>query len=448
MGIPSNSKNMAQPDWITNAKMDTLCIHGGWEDRDPATTARAVPIYRTSPYRFNSTEHAANLFALKELGNIYTRLMNPTTDILEKRFAMLEGAHPLSGLGVASGTNASFYAIINLAEAGDNIVSSQHLYGGTFTMLNDILPKFGIKTKFVDINDPAAIAAAIDEKTRAVFTETVSNPRLQVTDMDAVVATAHAAGLPVIVDDTFTTPWMMKPLDHGADIIAHSLTKWTGGHGTGVGGIVVDAGRFNWKGGRHPLFDEPDTSYGGLRWGHDLPEALAPLAYILRMRTVPLRNLGGCISPDNSWMFLQGIETLPLRMERHCTNSLAVAKYLQKHPAVSWVRYPGLPENEEYQRNIKYIKNQGGSMVVWGLKGGVEAGKKCIEAFKLFSHVANVGDAKSLAIHPATTTHSQLNPEQQKAAGVTQDLIRMSIGIEHIDDIIADLDMAIAASQA
>jgi len=448
MGIPSNSKNMAQPDWITNAKMDTLCIHGGWEDRDPATTARAVPIYRTSPYRFNSTEHAANLFALKELGNIYTRLMNPTTDILEKRFAMLEGAHPLSGLGVASGTNASFYAVINLAEAGDNIVSSQHLYGGTFTMLNDILPKFGIKTKFVDINDPAAIAAAIDEKTRAVFTETVSNPRLQVTDMDAVVATAHAAGLPVIVDDTFTTPWMMKPLDHGADIIAHSLTKWTGGHGTGVGGIVVDAGRFNWKGGRHPLFDEPDTSYGGLRWGHDLPEALAPLAYILRMRTVPLRNLGGCISPDNSWMFLQGIETLGLRMTRHCENSLAVARHLKAHPGAAWVRYPGLEDDEEYERNQKYLGGKGGSMVVFGIKGGVEAGKKCIEAFKLFSHVANVGDAKSLAIHPATTTHSQLNEDEQRAAGVAPDLIRLSIGIEHIDDILADLDMAIAASQA
>lgn len=437
-----------QPEWINKAKQETLCIHGGWEDRDPATTAKAVPIYRTSSYKFDSTAHAAKLFALEELGNIYSRLGNPTTDILEKRFSMLEGAHPLGGLCVASGTNASFYSIINLAEAGDNIVSSKHLYGGSYTMLNDLLPKFGITTKFVDINKPEEIAAAIDDKTRAVFTETVSNPALQVTDMEEVVRVAHAVGCPVIVDDTFTTPWMCRPIaEWGVDILCHSLTKWTGGHGTGIGGIIVDSGAFNWKGGRHPLFDNPDTSYGGLRWGHDLPAELAPLAYILRMRTVPLRNLGGCISTDNAWLFLQGLETLPLRMERHCTNSLAVAKYLQKHPAVSWVRYPGLPENEEYQRNIKYIKNQGGSMVVWGLKGGLESGKKLIESLKLFSHVANVGDAKSLAIHPATTTHSQLNPDQQKAAGVTQDLIRMSIGIEHIDDIIADLAQAIDISQ-
>merc|ERR1711939_612892 len=437
---------MAQPEWINNARFDTLCIHGGFHDRDPATTARAVPIYRTSPYRFNSTEHAANLFALKELGNIYTRLMNPTTDILEKRFCMLQGAHPLGGLGVASGTNASFYAIINLAAAGDNIVSSKHLYGGTYTMLDNILPSFGITTKFVDINDSAAIAAAIDDKTRAVFTETVSNPALQVTDMEAVVRTAHAAGCPVICDDTFTTPYLMKPLDYGVDIICHSLTKWTGGHGTGIGGIVVDSGRFNWKGGRHPLFDEPDTSYGGLRWGHDLPEALAPLAYILRMRTVPLRNLGGCISPDNSWIMLQGIETLPMRMERHCVNATAVAHYLKKHPACSWVRYPGLEDDEEYERNKKYLNGKGGPMVVFGIKGGVEAGKKLIEAFLLFSHVANVGDAKSLAIHPATTTHSQLNPDEQAAAGVSPDLVRLSVGIEHIDDIIADLEQAIEVS--
>jgi len=265
--------------------------------------------------------------------------------------------------------------------------------------------------------------------------------------MESLVATAHSAGLPVIVDDTFTTPYLMKPFDYGVDVICHSLTKWTGGHGTGVGGIVVDSGRFNWKGGRHPLFDDPDTSYGGLRWGHDLPEALAPLAYILRMRTVPLRNLGGCISPDNSWMFLQGIETLPMRMERHCTNATAVARHLKAHAGCAWVRYPGLEDDDEFERNKKYLNGKGGPMVVFGIKGGVEAGKKLIESFKLFSHVANVGDAKSLAIHPATTTHSQLNAAQLEAAGVAPDLVRLSIGIEHIDDILADLDQAIAESQ-
>jgi len=435
-------------EWITNAKFDTVCLHGGWEQCDPSTGARAVPIYRTSPFRFNSTEHAKNLFALAELGNIYTRITNPTTDVLEKRFSMLEGGHPLAGLGLASGTCAAFYSIITLAQAGDNIVSSQHLYGGTFTQFNDILPTMGITVKFVDINDLEALKNAIDDKTRAVYTETVSNPKLQIADMDGVVATAHEQGCPVICDDTFTTPYLMKPFDHGVDIVCHSLTKWTGGHGTGIGGIVVDSGRFNWKGGRHPLFDTPDTSYGGLRWGHDLPEALAPLAYILRMRTVPLRNLGGCLSPDNAWMFLQGIETLSLRMEKHCANSLAVARHLKTHSGSAWVRYPGLEDDEEFARNNKYIKGKGGAMVVFGIKGGVEAGKKFIDSLKLFSHVANVGDAKSLAIHPATTTHSQLTPDAQIAAGVGPDLVRLSVGIENIEDILIDLDQAIAASQA
>lgn len=387
------------------------------------------------------------MFALEELGNIYSRLGNPTVDILEKRFSMLQGAHPLGGLCVASGTNASYYAIINLAEAGDHIVASKNLYGGTYTMFANILPAFGITTTFVDINDQAAVKAAITPTTRAVFAETVSNPSLKVTDLEAVVKTAHDNGLPVVIDDTFTTPWMEKPLDWGVDVICHSLTKWTGGHGTGIGGIVVDSGRFNWAGGRHPLYDNPDTSYGGLKWGHDLPAELAPLAYILRMRTVPLRNLGGCLSPDHAWMFLQGIETLPLRMERHCSNALAVARYLKKHPGCAWVRYPGLEDDEEYTRQKKYIDGKGGSMVVWGVKGGAEAGRKLIEGLQLFSHVANVGDAKSLAIHPATTTHSQLNPEQQVAAGVSPDLIRMSIGIENIADIVADLERAIAVSQ-
>jgi len=298
-------------------KFDTICLHGGSQP-DPATTARAVPIYRTTSFQFNNTEHAANLFALKELGNIYTRLMNPTTDVLEKRVALLEGGPEMGGLGVASGTSGVFYSIINLAQQGDNIVSARNLYGGTYTQFNDILPKFGITVKFVDSNDPQNFANAIDENTRADFFETVSNPALEVVDLEAVAKVAHDAGLPLLVDSTFATPYLTQPLAHGADIVIHSLTKWFGGHGTGIGGVVVDSGRFKWNTGKHPLYDEPDTSYHGLRWGHDLPEPLAPLAFILRMRTVPLRNLGACIAPDNSWQFLQGIETLPLRMEKHC----------------------------------------------------------------------------------------------------------------------------------
>ena len=427
-------------------KLETICLHGG-QQPDPTTLARAVPIHRTSAYLFKNTEHAANLFALKELGNIYTRLMNPTTDVLEKRVALLEGAHEMAGLGVASGTAGIFYAIINLAQAGDNIVSARNLYGGTYTQFNDILPTLGIKVKLVDSTNPENFAKAIDANTRALFCETVSNPALEVTDLDAVGAIAKAHGIPLIVDATFSTPYLTRPLDHGADIVVHSLTKWFGGHGTGIGGVVVDSGRFNWGAGKHPLFDTPDTSYHGLRWGHDLPAPLAPLAYILRMRTVPLRNLGACIAPDNSWLFLQGIETLPLRMERHCENALAVAQYLKAHKLVEWVRFPGLPDDPEYARNVKYLRGKGGSMVVFGIKGGREAGSKFINSLKLHSHVANVGDAKSLAIHPATTTHSQLNEAQQLAGGIRPELVRLSVGIEHIDDIVADLDQALAASQ-
>ena len=425
-------------------KLETICLHGG-QQPDPTTNACAVPLYRTSSFVFNSTEHAANLFALKELGNIYTRLMNPTTDVLEKRVCMLEGAHEMAGLGFASGTAAIFNSIINLAESGDNIVSARNLYGGSYTMFNDILPKMGIDVSLVDSTDPAHFEAAIDENTRALFCETVSNPALEVADLEAIAKIAHAHGLPLIVDATFSTPYLTKPLDHGADIVIHSLTKWFGGHGVGLGGIVVDSGKFNWAGGKHPLFDEPDNSYHGLRWGHDLPDPLAPLAYILRLRTVPLRNLGACISPDNSWQFLQGIETLPLRMEKHSENALKVAEYLKGHDAVEWVRFPGLPDDPEYDRCQKYLKGKGGGMVVFELKDGSDAGQKLIESLKLFLHLANVGDAKSLAIHPATTTHSQLGVEQQLAAGITPGLIRLSVGIEHSDDIIADLDQALAA---
>lgn len=424
-------------------KLETICLHGG-HSPDAVTNSRAVPLYRTSSFTFNSTEHAANLFALKELGNIYTRLMNPTTDVLEKRVALLEGAHEMAGLGVSSGTAGVFYSIINLAEAGDNIVSARNLYGGTYTQFNDILPALGIEVRFVDSQDPQAFANAIDDKTRALFCETVSNPALEVTDLDAVSDVAHSHGLPLIVDSTFSTPYLTKPIDHGADIVIHSLTKWMGGHGAGIGGVVVDSGKFNWAGGKHPLFDNPDSSYHGLRWGHDLPDPLAPLAYILRMRTVPLRNLGACIAPDNSWFLLQGIETLPLRMERHCENSLAVAKHLQSHDNVEWVRYPGLESDPEYAKNQKYLKGKGGSMVVFEIKGGAAAGQAFIEKLGLFSHLANVGDAKSLAIHPATTTHSQMNEEQQAAGGITPGLIRLSVGIENIDDILADLDSALS----
>lgn len=428
-------------------KLETLCLHGGHVP-DSATLSRAVPVYRTASFVFKNTEHAANLFALKELGNIYTRLTNPTNDVLEKRVALLEGAPEMGGLALASGTSAVFYAIINLAQAGDNIISARNLYGGTYTQFADILPALGITVKFVDSTDPENFRRAVDDKTRALFCETVSNPALEVADLDAIGAIAKESGVPLIVDATFSTPYLTKPLEHGADIVVHSLTKWFGGHGAGIGGIVIDGGRFNWAGGRHPLFDQPDGGYHGLRWGHDLPEPLKPLAYILRMRTVPLRNLGACLAPDNAWFLLQGIETLPLRMERHCENALAVARWLQQQPGVSWVRFPGLPDSEEFARSQKYLRGKGGAMVVFGIKGGMAAGRTFIDSLKLVSHLANVGDAKSLAIHSASTTHSQLPAAAQIAGGITPDLIRLSIGIEHIDDILADLKQALQTATA
>ena len=353
----------------------------------------------------------------------------------------------MAGLSVASGTNAIFYAILTLASTGDNIVASRQLYGGTYTMFDNLLPKMGIEVRFVDGTDPASFAAAADDKTRAFFTESCSNPSLDVFDIESIANEAHAIGLPLIVDSTFSTPYLCKPLEHGADIITNSATKWIGGHGVCLGGIIVDGGKFNWGAGKHPLFDEPDASYHGLRWGHDLPEGLAPLAFKLRALTCNLRNLGGCMSPDNAWMLLQGMETLSLRMERHCENSLKVAEYLQNHEKVSWVRYPGLVGDKAYDMNQKYLKGKGGGIVVFGIKtsGDVtEAGKKLIDSFDMFSHVANVGDCKSLCIHPASTTHSQLSPEQLDEAGVPADMVRLSIGIETIDDIIADLDQALA----
>ena len=426
-------------------KLETQCLHAGYQP-EPTTNSCAVPLYKTSSFVFQDTEHAANLFGLRELGNIYTRLMNPTTDVLEQRVAAMEGG--AAALGLSSGTSGVFYSIINMAQEGDEIVSGNNLYGGTYTQFNDILPKLGIKVKLVDPKDPANFAAAITDKTKALFCESVSNPGLDVADIRAIADVADAHGIPLIVDSTFSTPYLTKPIEHGASIVIHSLTKWLGGHGNGIGGVVVDSGTFNWKNGNFPLYDEPDNSYHGLRWGHDLPEPLAPLAFILRMRTVPLRNLGACISPDNSWQFLQGIETLHLRMERHCENSLAVAKHLQAHDSVDWVRFPGLESDPMYSLNEKYLKGKGGSMVVFGIKGGAEAGPKFIDNLQLLSHLANVGDAKSLAIHPATTTHSQLNEEQQRAGGISPEMVRLSIGIEHIDDILADIDQALASASS
>ncbi|MBN1269361.1 MAG: O-acetylhomoserine aminocarboxypropyltransferase/cysteine synthase [Kiritimatiellae bacterium] len=420
-------------------KIETLCLHAG-QTPDPTTLSRAVPVYRTSSYVFRDTEHAANLFALKEPGNIYTRLMNPTTDVLEKRVAAIEGG--AGALALASGTSAIFYSIINLCQAGDEFVSANNLYGGSYTQFNDILPQLGIRARFVDPRDPENFNKAITRKTKLLYCETIGNPALDVADLRAIADVAHSNGLPLIVDSTFTTPYLLRPIEHGADIVVHSLTKWLGGHGAGIGGIVVDSGRFDWRTDTFPLLSEPDPSYHGIRYAYDLGD-LSPLAFIVRLRLVPLRNLGACISPDNAWLFLQGIETLPLRMQRHCDNALAVAQRLQKHPQVEWVRYPGLPDDPAHAVARAYLRNGWGAMVVFGIRGGAVAGAKFINRLKLVSHLANVGDAKSLAIHPATTTHSQLSEEQQRAGGITPELVRLSIGIEHIEDILEDIEQAL-----
>ena len=423
-----------------NHKFETLCLHAG-QQPDPATTARGVPVHRTSSYVFKSTEHAANLFALKEAGNIYTRIMNPTQDVLEQRIAALEGG--AAALALASGTAAVYYAIINICAAGDEFVSGNNLYGGTYTMFDSILPQFGIRTVFADPREPQHIENAITAKTRAIYIETIGNPVLEFTDIEAVSEIARKHHLPLIVDGTFTTPYLLKSIEHGADIVVNSLTKWMGGHGTGIGGAVVDAGKFDWTDARFKLYNEPDPGYHDLRYAHDLGD-LNPVAFIMRMRLVPLRNLGACIAPDNAWMFLQGLETLPLRMERHCDNALKIARYLKSHSQTAWVRYPGLEDDPTHTVAKKYLKKGFGGMVVFGIKGGAEAGSKFVENLQLFSHLANVGDAKSLVLHPSSTSHSQLTAEQQEASGLTPDLIRLSIGIEHIDDILADLEQAFA----
>lgn len=425
-----------------NYRFSTLAVHAGQEP-DPVTLARGVPVHRTSSYVFKDSQHAANLFSLKELGNIYTRLMNPTTDVLEQRMAALDNG--VGGLAFASGTSAVYSSLINILETGDEFVSSSNLYGGTYTMFNDILPQFGITAKFIDYRYPVQVRNALTSKTRAIFLETIGNPRLGVPDFEAFAEIAREAHVPLIVDSTFTTPYLFRPIDHGADIVVHSLTKWIGGHGTGVGGIVVDSGKFDWTDPKFRLFSEPEPSYAGLRFGHDLG-GLQPLAYILRMRLVALRNLGPCLSPDNAWIFLQGLETLALRMERHSANALAVAEFLEQHDRVQWVRHPGLKSDPSYELTQRYFRNgMGGGMVVLGIKGDDSAAEQFIERLNLFSHLANVGDAKSLAIHPASTTHSQLTAEQQVAAGVPPELVRLSVGIEDIDDILEDLDQALSS---
>ena len=426
---------------------ETTAIHGGYNG-DPSTGSRAVPVHRTAAYLFRDTEHAVKLFNLEEGGNIYTRLGNPTQSILEERTAALEGG--MAAVALASGTNAIFYAVINICGQGDEIAASKNLYGGTYTMFNDILPTYGIKTRFFELDDPDSLRQAVNGNTKLVFTETIGNPGLDVADLKRLADTAHKAGIPLVVDNTFATPYLCRPIEHGADIVVHSMTKWIGGHGTGIGGIVVDSGRFDWTGGKFPLMTEPDPSYHGLRYALDLGD-MNPVGYAMRLRLVPLRNLGGCIAPDNVWMFLQGLETLALRMERHSENALEAARFLKKHPGVSWLRYPGLEEDRSHALAAQYLGSPGGykgfgGMLVFGIKGGREAGSRFINSLKLFSHLANVGDAKSLAVHPASTTHSQLDAAALEAVGVGEDLIRLSVGIESIDDIKADLKQALSAA--
>ena len=419
---------------------NTRALHAGAVIDE--TKARGVPLHRTSSYVFNSTSHAADLFALKEPGNMYTRMMNPTQGVLEERMAALEGGD--AALALASGTAAIFYAVINICGHGDEVVSANNLYGGTHTMFDSILPELGIKTKFEDPLDPDNLEKVINDSTKMLFTEVIGNPVLDVANIRTISEIAHRHHIPLVVDSTFTTPYLFRPLEHGADVVIHSLTKWLGGHGTGIGGIVVDGGKFDWTDRKFRLYNEPDPSYHGLRYAHDLGD-LNPLAFITRMRLVPLRNLGACISPDNAWMFLQGIETLPLRMQRHCDNAMAAAQYLTDHPAVKWVRYPGLKQDPAYETASRQFENGFGGMVVFGIKGGRTAGETFINNLGLISHLANVGDAKSLAIHPASTTHSQLSEDQQREGGITPDLIRLSVGIESIEDIHADLGQALSS---
>jgi O-acetylhomoserine (thiol)-lyase len=423
---------------------ETLAVHAGQEQPDPATNARAVPIYQTTSYVFNDTEHAANLFALAEPGNIYTRIMNPTQSAFEERVAQLEGG--VGALAVASGSAAITYAVLNLTYAGDNIVAISTLYGGTYALFAHTLPQYGIEVRFVDPNRPEDLAQHVDERTRLVFAETVGNPKVNVVDIRAWADAAHAEGLPLVVDNTVTTPYLERVFDHGADVSVHSATKYIGGHGTSIGGVIVDSGNFDWAAhsDRFPGLTTPDSAYHGVVW----TEAVGNLAYIIRARTVLLRNTGAAIAPLNSFLFLQGLETLHLRLERHSENALAVAKYLRDHEAVAWVSYPGLETDPSHAIANRLFTGKGyGGLVSFGLRSGRDGGKRFIESLELFSHLVNIGDAKSLAVHNATTTHSQLTPDELEAAGVPEDLVRLSVGIENVDDIIADLEQALIAAK-
>lgn len=420
-----------------NFGFDTLQVHAG-QVVDPTTGSRAVPIYQTTSYVFNNAEHAANLFALAEPGNIYTRIMNPTNDVFEKRIAALEGG--VGALSVASGSAAITYAILNIAGAGDEIVSASTLYGGTFNLFSVTLPRLGIKTIFVDSDDPENFRKAINHKTKALYIETIGNPGINLVDIEAVAKIAHDNGIPLIVDNTFGTPYLIKPIDFGADIVVHSATKFIGGHGTSIGGVIIDSGKFDWaSSGRFPGLTEPDASYNGVVY----VEAAGPAAYITKTRVQLLRDTGAALSPFNAFLFLQGLETLSLRVERHVSNSQKIVAFLDQHPLVSWVNYPSLPDNKYYDLAQKYLPKGAGSIFTFGIKGSVEEGKKFIDSLEIFSLLANVADAKSLVIHPASTTHAQLNAEEQKLAGLTPDLIRLSIGIEDVEDLIWDLDQAL-----
>ncbi len=419
-----------------NYRPETLALHAG-QVPDPATLSRAVPVYRTTAFNFKSAKHGADLFALKEPGNIYARLMNPTNDVLEKRIAALEGG--AAALTLSSGTAAIAFTITNILKEDDELVSANNLYGGTYTQFDAILPQFGIKTRFTHVNDFAAVRAAINGRTRAIYIETVGNPVLDVADIEGYSKIAKEFHLPLIVDATFTPPTLIRPIDFGANIVIHSLSKWIGGHGTGIGGVVVDAGNFDWTDKKFALYNNPDGGYHGLRFAHDLGE-LNPLAFILRLRTVGLRNIGPTLAPDAAWNFLQGVQSLPLRIKRHSENALEVAKFLKAHKAVKWVRYPGLEDDPSYPLAQKYLKNGFGGMVVFGVKGGYDAAVKIVDNIPLFSNLANVGDSKSLILHPSSTSHSQLDEAAQAASGLTPELIRLSIGLEHIDDIKEALD--------
>lgn len=422
-------------------KLDTLALHAG-QEVDSTTLSRAVPIYQTTSYVFNDTQHAANLFALKEFGNIYTRLMNPTTDVLEKRIAAMEGG--VGACAFSSGMAAITASVQNIAPAGSHVVSSNSLYGGTCTLFTHTLPKMGIDVTLVDPNDPNNFADAIRDNTRAVYIETIGNPKNDVLEYEAISKIAHDNGLPVICDNTVTSPCLFRPFEYGIDIVVHSCTKIIGGHGTCIGGIVVDSGKFPWDNGKFPGLIEPDPSYHGLKYY----EALGELAYIIKIRTNILRDTGGCMSPFNAFLLLQGVETLHLRVPRHCQNALALAQFLEKHPAVTWVNYPGLPSHPNYKLAKKYLPEGQGAILGFGVKGGKDAGVKFIDNVHLASHLANVLDSKTLVIHPSSTTHQQLTDEEQLAAGVTPDYVRVSVGTEHIDDIIADFDHALKASQS